>query len=74
MIVHVSTIFSLKTLKSAWKELNIPGTEEIAAEFFYSGKEQSKSQKLFIVIPMFYGFELKIEFSYKFCKSILLFN
>ena len=65
------SFFSLKTLKSAWKELNIPGTEEIAAEFFYSGKEQSKSQKLFIVIPMFYGFELKIEFSYKFCKSIL---
>ena len=66
-----SSFFSFRTLKAAWNELNVPGTEDIIPEFYYSSREQTKSQKLFLIIPLFYGYEMKIEFSYKFCKEVI---
>lgn len=65
-----SSFFSLNLLKASWKELNIPGVDDIVPELFYFKLEKSKSQKLFIIIPLIYSYELKIEFSYKFCKEV----
>lgn len=65
-----SSFFSFSLLKAAWKELNIPGVDDMIPELFYFKLEKSKSQKLFIIIPLIYSYELKIEFSYKFCKEV----
>lgn len=64
------SFFSLKTLKTAWRAMDIP-IESIIPEFYYSSQEKTKSQKLFLIISLLAGYEMKIEFSYKFCKEIV---